>query len=59
MYTKGRNRLGLTLGEMIVYLRCNGKGAAGGDEEVVLRELYEMEVAAEAEEQEGEVEIVE
>jgi hypothetical protein len=48
VYTKGRNRLGLTLGEMIVSIRSNSKDAAGPDEEVVLRELYETAVEADA-----------
>jgi hypothetical protein len=44
VYTKGRNRLGLTLGEM--YIRGNLREPGGKDEEVLLREIAEMEVAA-------------
>jgi hypothetical protein len=43
VYTKGRNRLSLTLGEMIVFIRGNLRGSEGQDEEVLLRELYQME----------------
>jgi hypothetical protein len=33
VYTKARNRMGLTLGEMIVFIKGNSKAAAGQDEE--------------------------
>lgn len=46
VYTKGRNRLGLTLGEMIVFIKGNLREPGGKDEEVLLREIAEMEVAA-------------
>lgn len=45
MYTKIRSRLGLTLGEMIVFIKGNSKAAAVQDEEVVLRGLFEMQPA--------------
>lgn len=46
VYTKGRNRLGLTLGEVIVFIKGNLREPGGKDEEVLLREIAEMEVAA-------------
>lgn len=46
VYTKGRNRLNLTLGEMIVFIKGNLRGSEGQDEEVMLRELYELQPAA-------------
>jgi hypothetical protein len=45
VYTKGRNRLNLTLGEMIVFVKGNLRGAEGQDEEVLLRELYQLQPA--------------
>ena len=48
VYTKGRNRLNLTLGEMIVFIKGNLRGSEGQDEEVLLRELYELQPAADS-----------
>lgn len=48
VYSKGRNRLGLSLGEMMVFLRGNSSSSVGQDEEVVLRQLCEMVPAGEA-----------
>jgi hypothetical protein len=45
VYTKGRNRLSLTLGEMILFIKGNLRGSEGQDEEVMLRDLYEKPAA--------------
>jgi hypothetical protein len=40
VYTKDRSRLGLSLGEQIVYIRGNLAGGCSNSEDVVLAELF-------------------
>jgi hypothetical protein len=39
-FSKDRNRLGLTLGEQIVFIRGNPKGGCSDSDEVVLADLF-------------------
>ena len=40
VFSKDRNRLGLTLGEQIVFIRGNLKGGCSDSDEVVLADLF-------------------